>query len=63
MEQRLDNLDSRGVTMEEGQTLADLYALRTPYYEKHADITVDGDGRPVEDVVAEICRQVQALSN
>ncbi len=63
VEQRLDNLDSRGVTMEEGQTLADLYALRTPYYEKHADITVDGDGRPVEDVVAEICRQVQALSN
>lgn len=58
VEKRLDNLDSRGVTMEEGQTLADLYALRTPYYEKHADITVDGDGRAVEDVVAELCKLV-----
>lgn len=58
VEKRLDNLDSRGVTMEKGQTLADLYNLRTPYYEKHADITVDGDGREIADVVAEICKKL-----
>jgi shikimate kinase len=44
--------------MEKGQTLADLYNLRTPYYEKHADITVDGDGREIADVVAEICKKL-----
>ncbi len=58
VEERLNNLDERGVTIEEGQTLADLYNLRTPYYERCADITVDGDGREIAAVVAEIRKMV-----
>ena len=57
-EQRLTDLDSRGVTLEPGQTIADLYRYRIPYYEKHADLTVDSDDRTVEEVVEEVRRRL-----
>ncbi len=56
--ERLSNIKTRGVTLEKGQTLADLYQQRVPLYEKHADITVTGDKRTVEEVVEQI---VEAL--
>lgn len=34
---RIRNLDSRGVAMEPGQTLADVMAYRAPLYEQYAD--------------------------
>ncbi len=37
----LKSLSSRGIAMKPGQTLDDIYAYRTPIYEKYADITVD----------------------
>lgn len=40
---RLGNLATRGVTLEKGQTIQDLYDYRAPYYEKYADITIAGD--------------------
>lgn len=40
---RLGDLNQRGVVLERGQTLADLYAERCPLYEKYADIIVDSD--------------------
>ena len=42
---RLGNLKGRGVVLEEGQTLLDLYEERVPLYEKYADIVVDEEGR------------------
>lgn len=42
LEKRLKNLKRRGVVLEEGQTLKDVYDVRTPLYEKYADITVEG---------------------
>ncbi len=41
IEKRLSNLDSRGVTLRQGQTLRDLYNERIPLYEKEADIVFD----------------------
>lgn len=58
VEARLDNLGDRGVTIEPGQTLADLYRIRTPYYERHADIIVDGDDRTAEETASEILAQI-----
>lgn len=52
--ERLSNIKTRGVTLEKGQTLADLYAQRVPLYEKHADVTVVCDECTVEDVVEKI---------
>ena len=52
--ERLSNIKTRGVTLEKGQTLADLYRQRVPLYEKHADVTICCDGCTVEDVVEKI---------
>lgn len=41
LEKRLGSLRRRGVVMEEGQTLRDIYDVRIPLYEKYADITID----------------------
>lgn len=59
IEQRLGDLNARGVTLKEGQTLADLYAERTPLYERYAHITVECDGKPLRDVMQEIAEQVK----
>lgn len=56
LETRLSNIKTRGVAMEPGQTLAGLYAYRTPLYERYADKTVDTDGRTMEETVAAVLR-------
>lgn len=38
---RIQNLSSRGIAMEPGQTLADVLAYRDPLYRKYADLIVD----------------------
>ncbi len=38
---RIQNLSTRGIAMEPGQTLADVMAFREPLYRKYADLTVD----------------------
>ena len=41
LEKRITNFETRGILKAEGQTLADIFAERTPLYERWADITVD----------------------
>ena len=43
LEARLRSLTKRGVVFEEGQTLRDIFDIRTPLYEKYADIVIDSD--------------------
>lgn len=38
---RIQNLSTRGIAMEPGQTLADVLAFREPLYCKYADLVVD----------------------
>ena len=45
LEERIQNLSSRGIAMEPGQTLADVLAARAPLYDKYADLTVDCGGQ------------------
>ena len=59
IERRLQNMRTRGIAMEKGQTLRDLYNLRQPYYERWADITVDPDGQDIEQTVALLVRTLQ----
>ena len=40
LERRIKNFATRGIQMEQGQTLADLYAERVPLYKQYADVTV-----------------------
>jgi shikimate kinase len=58
IESRLDNIKTRGVTMEKGATIATLYDERIPLYEKYADVIIEADGFEVEDNVAAIINAV-----
>lgn len=51
LEKRLGNLATRGVTLEPGQTIQDLYNYRSPFYEKYADAVVVSDQPRIEDTV------------
>ena len=59
IEQRLQNISTRGIAMKKGQTLRDLYEYRQPFYHQWADLIVDADGQDVEETVAAL---VKALS-
>lgn len=61
--ERLNNIKTRGVTLEKGQTLEDLYNLRVPLYEKHADVIVDGDGITVEETIEKIIEKLEERKN
>lgn len=52
--ERLGDLNARGVTLKPGQTLRDLYAERTPLYEKYAHLTVQCHGKSLREIVQEI---------
>lgn len=57
IEQRVKNIKTRGIAMEQGQSLKDVYEQRTPLYEKYADIIVDADGTTIEECVKMIADQ------
>lgn len=40
LKRRINNFETRGIMMNKGQTLDEIYAEREPLYEKYADITV-----------------------
>ena len=58
LRQRLGDLKKRGVVLEPGQTLADLYEERTPLYEQWADIRVDLSGLDHEASVEAILKKL-----
>ena len=57
---RIQNISTRGIAFAPGQTLADIYELRTPIYRRWADITVtmDETRNETEQVVEEIISQL-----
>ncbi len=61
IEERLGDLDERGVVHRPGQTLRDLYNERTALYEKYADITVEEEPGEfdIESVIAAIKEALQ----
>ena len=54
LEERLGDLQERGVSKRPEQTLRDLYEERCPLYEKYADVTVNCEDKMIRQVVAEI---------
>ena len=51
VERRIHNLATRGIALQPGQTLADVYEYRVPLYEKCAHITVPADGQSLAGTV------------
>lgn len=54
IQKRIQDIHSRGVAIEEGKTLADLYQERNILYQKYADIRVNAEHRSVEQLVADV---------
>jgi len=55
IEERVGDLQSRGVTLRHGQNLKDLYEERLPLYEQYADLTIECDHKSLREIVLEIC--------
>ena len=53
---RIPNLETRGITLGEGQTLKDLYDFRIPIYEACADVTVQAADCTIEQTALAIQR-------
>ena len=51
LKRRLADIRTRGVAMKNGTTIDELYAERSPLYEKYADITLDCSGLTAEQCV------------
>ncbi len=51
LQDRIGDLNARGVSMKEDQSFFDLYWERKPLYEKYADITVSTEGLSIREVV------------
>lgn len=56
---RLDNIKQRGVVFNEGETLRNLYDKRCPVYEQYADLTVDGEGLGIEELMDRIVNEIK----
>lgn len=54
LERRIANLDSRGIVMQKGQTVCQLYRERKPLYERWADVTVACEGLNHDQVVGQV---------
>lgn len=51
IEERLGDLNARGVTLKPGQTLRDLYEERIPLYEKYAHKVMECQGKQLRELV------------
>jgi shikimate kinase len=58
IEERLQNLRTRGVVMEPGQTISSLYDQREPLYRKYAQLTIDCTGKNHDLIVTEVVERL-----
>ena len=62
LQQRIQNLSTRGVAMEPGQTLADVMAYRAPLYDKYADLVIDcGGGQSLAQTAQQVLERLREL--
>ncbi len=54
LQQRIRNFDTRGLAKRPEQTLEDLFAERRALYQKHADITINGNSLTQEEMAEAI---------
>ncbi len=59
LQTRLNNLQERGVVLQPGETIENLYETRSVLYEKYADITISEEGLSVEETVRKVMKEVQ----
>ncbi|MCI8582997.1 MAG: shikimate kinase [Dorea sp.] len=52
--ERIGDPKKRGVVLQNGQTLQDLYNERRVFFEKYADVVICEDGKTLEDTIEEV---------
>ena len=62
IQSRLNNLETRGVTLKPGQTIADRYEERIPFYEKHCDLAVEAEGRDIWETAEIIAEKIRVFT-
>ncbi|HBI52160.1 MAG TPA: shikimate kinase [Ruminococcaceae bacterium] len=50
LKRRLNNIKTRGIAAAKGMTIEDIFAERSPYYEKYADLRIDCLDRNIEEI-------------
>lgn len=58
IEERLGDLNERGVVLKPGQTLKMLYEERVILYEKYADVVIECAGKSIREIVVEISQVI-----
>jgi shikimate kinase len=58
LEKRVAAAPLRGIACPAGQSFADVYAERTPLYQRYADISVDATAGSADEVAAEILLRI-----
>lgn len=58
---RIQDMDSRGLVIDPGETLADLYRRRLPLYRRYADVVIAAAERGVEETAALIAAELAKL--
>ncbi len=56
--ERVSNINGRGVVLRDNQTFLDLYNERTPLYEKYADITLEEGNLSIEDTLKKLLNKL-----
>ena len=59
LEDRLDNLDSRGLINPHGTGFAELYCQRFDLYRQYADVRIDCTGKGVKEIAREIVDKIR----
>lgn len=54
IEKRIGDIEERGISIKDGQTLKDLYEERRPLYEKYAHVIVSTDGLSIRESVMRV---------
>lgn len=62
LKKRITNMKTRGIAFKKGETLEDIFRVRTPLYEKYADVTITADENTVpEDCVNQIVERIEKM--
>lgn len=58
LKRRLSNIKTRGIAAAKGMTVEEIFAERSPYYEKFADIKIDCTDKHIEEITEIIANRM-----
>lgn len=59
LKRRLRNIKTRGIAAAKGMTIEEIFAERSPYYEKYADIRIECGDLHIEDITGIIAEKMK----